>query len=261
VPLTVAFSAATSSDPDNTTASLTYAWDLDGDGQFNDSTAVSPSFTYTTAGTYRAAVRVTDPGGASATDAVTVTAGNTPPTAVIASPSPGVSWKVGDVIAFKGSAVDEQDGALPPSALSWSLIMHHCPSNCHTHPLQTWDGTDAGSFATPDHEYPSYLELRLTATDAGGLTDTQSMRLDPRTVALTLASSPSGLTLALGPTSRTTPFTTTVIEGSLNSITAPSPQTLGGTSYSFRSWSDGGAAAHSTTASADKTLTATYGSP
>ncbi|MEA2305887.1 MAG: hypothetical protein QOH43_3167 [Solirubrobacteraceae bacterium] len=261
VPLTVAFGAATSSDPDNTTASLTYAWDLDGDGQFNDSTAVSPSFTYTAAGTYRAAVRVTDPGGASATDAVTVTAGNTPPTAVIASPSPGVSWKVGDVIAFKGSAVDEQDGALPPSALSWSLIMHHCPSNCHTHPLQTWDGTDAGSFATPDHEYPSYLELRLTATDAGGLTDTQSMRLDPRTVALTLASSPSGLTLALGPTSRTTPFTTTVIEGSLNSITAPSPQTLGGTSYSFRSWSDGGAAAHSTTASADKTLTATYGSP
>jgi hypothetical protein len=24
-----------------------------------------------------------------------------------------------------------------------------------------------------DHEYPSYLELRLTATDSGGLTDTK----------------------------------------------------------------------------------------
>ena len=157
--------------------------------------------------------------------------------------------------------IDDQDGPLPPSALSWSLILHHCPSNCHTHPLQTWDGTDAGSFATPDHDYPSYLELRLTATDAGGLQDTQSVRLDPRTVALTLASSPTGATLALGATAAKAPFTKTVIEGSLNSVAAPSPQTIGGTSFSFRSWSDGGAAAHSITADADKTLTATFGSP
>ena len=49
-----------------------------------------------------------------------------------------------------------------------------------------------GSFTTPDHEYPSYLELRLTATDSGGLTDTKSIRLDPRTVTLTLNTSPAG---------------------------------------------------------------------
>ena len=70
---------------------------------------------------------------------------------------------------FKGAAVDEQDGDLPPAALSWSLVLHHCPSNCHIHSVQTWDGIDTGSFTTPDHEYPSYLELRLTATDSGGL--------------------------------------------------------------------------------------------
>jgi hypothetical protein len=27
----------------------------------------------------------------------------------------------------------------------------------------------SGSFTAPDHEYPSYLELRLAATDSGGL--------------------------------------------------------------------------------------------
>jgi hypothetical protein len=74
------------------------------------------------------------------------------------------------VIEFAGSATDAQDGPLPPSALSWDLILHHCPSNCHTHPLQTFTGA-GGSLSAPDHEYPSHLELRLTATDSGGLTD------------------------------------------------------------------------------------------
>ena len=38
----------------------------------------------------------------------------------------------------------------------------------------------------------------------------------------------------------TTPFTMTVIQGSTNSISAPTPQSLGAT-YTFASWSDGGA--------------------
>ena len=53
----------------------------------------------------------------------------------------------------------------------------------------------SGSFTAPDHEYPSYLELRLTATDSGGLTNSVSRRLDPRTVALTFQTSPDGLNL------------------------------------------------------------------
>ena len=63
------------------------------------------------------------------------------------------------MINFSGSGTDPQDGTLPASALSWSLILHHCPSNCHSHPLQDFVGVASGSFTAPDHEYPSSLEL------------------------------------------------------------------------------------------------------
>ena len=45
-PSTVHFDASGSSDPDPGDT-LTYAWDLDGDGAYDDSTAQKPSFTYT----------------------------------------------------------------------------------------------------------------------------------------------------------------------------------------------------------------------
>jgi fibronectin type 3 domain-containing protein len=50
-----------------------------------------------------------------------------------------------------------------------------------------------------------------------------------------------------------------VIVGSSNSVSAPTPQTLSGTSYSFASWSDGGAQSHNVIAPAGATTyTATY---
>ena len=61
---------------------------------------------------------------------------------------------------------DAEDGPLPASALSWSLVLQHCPSTCHTHAVQSWQGVSDGSFTAPDHDYPTYLELTLTATDS-----------------------------------------------------------------------------------------------
>jgi hypothetical protein len=50
-----------------------------------------------------------------------------------------------------------------------------------------------------------------------------------------------------------------VIVGSNNSVSAPSPQTLAGSSYTFSSWSDGGAQTHNVVApAAAATYTATY---
>jgi glucose/arabinose dehydrogenase len=250
-PLTVAFDGTGSSDPDDN--SLTFAWDLDGDGAYDDSTATQPSYTYTTAGSYTASLRVTDSLGASDTDSVTITVGNTPPTAVINTPLAGTTWKVGDVISFSGSATDAQDGNLPASALTWQLNLQHCPSNCHTHPIQTYVGTASGSFTAPDHEYPSYFELTLTATDSGGLKDTKTLRLDPKTVALTFQTTPAGLQLAVNGTQAKATFTRTVIVGSTNTISAVSPQLKGQKNYAFSSWSDGGAQTHNIVAPATAT--------
>jgi PKD repeat protein len=240
-PLTVNFNGTGSTDPDGDL--LSYAWDLNGDGA-NDSTAAQPTYTYTASGSYTATLRVTDPGGLSGTATVTINVGNTPPTATITAPAAGTTWKVGDLISFSGSATDPQDGQLPASALSWQLIQQHCPSNCHQHLVQSWDKVASGSFSAPDHEYPSYLELRLTATDSGGLTNIKTLRLDPRTVVLTFQTTPGGLQLAVGSTTATATFSRTVIVGSRNSVSAPSGQRKGGKIYNFVSWSDGGAQTH-----------------
>jgi PKD repeat protein len=177
---------------------------------------------------------------------------------VIDSPPPGSTWIVGDTIAFSGHASDSQDGTEPAARLSWTVTLFHCPSNCHTHPLQTFSGVAGGSFTAPDHEYPSYLELKLTATDAQGLSASTSIQLNPQTVDLTFQSSPAGAQLTVGTFTGAAPFTRTVIVGSANSISAPN-QSIGGTSYVFSSWSDGGAQTHTITASSTPaSYTATF---
>jgi hypothetical protein len=179
-PLAVSFDGRGSSDPEG--SALSYAWDLDGDGAFNDATTATASRTYA-AGDYTVGTsghrhnrrhrncQRRDPRRKRT---------NTAPTATINTPAAGTTWRVGEVISFSGTGTDAQDGTLPGSSLSWSLTMQHCPSTCHAHPGLLGNVTGrTGSFTAPDHEYPAYLELSLTVTDSGGLTDTKTLRLNP----------------------------------------------------------------------------------
>lgn len=246
IPLTVNFNASGSTDPDPADAGrLTYQWDFTNDGSW-DATTVTTSHVYSTVGTYTAKLRVTDTLGAIDDETVIIQPGNAAPTAFIDTPAATLTWKVGDSISFTGHATDPQQGTLPASALSWQLRMQHCstPTSCHTHVLQNWAGIAGSSFIAPDHEYPSYLELALTATDAQSLTHTVVRRLDPKTVQLTFTASHSGLRLTVGSFTGTAPFTRTVIQGSTNTVSAPSPQTQGLMTYKYQSWSDGGAQTH-----------------
>ena len=258
-PLEVDFSGTGSSDPDAGDV-LTYAWDLDGDGQQDDSTSPTPTFTYTTAGTYDVTLRVTDTAGAFDEDTVTINVGSAPPVPTIATPTAGTTWGVGQSIAFSGSATDPEDGTLPAAALDWQLLVNHCttPGNCHDHGIESFPDTASGSFIAPDHEYPSSLELRLTATDSDANSVTVSRQLDPRTVSLTVTSDPPGMTVSTGPDSGTAPVTSTVIEGSANTINAQSPQIADNTSYEFSSWSDGQAQTHNVAPTSSTTYTARF---
>ncbi|MCW2903485.1 MAG: sugar dehydrogenase [Streptosporangiaceae bacterium] len=257
LPLTVGFDGTVSSDADG--EALTYSWDLDGDGAYGDSTAAKPAKTYTDRASVTVRLRVTDPRGGTDTASTVITAGSSPPTASIDTPATGTKWTVGEQIGFSGSATDAEDGPLPPSALDWKLIMHHCPSNCHEHQITGQSGS-GGEFTAPDHEYPSWLELRLTVTDSDGLTDTKSLRLDPKTVDLTLSSNPPGFPLTALDATAAAPFNRTVIVGSSVSISAPTgTQWQNEQVYQFTGWSDGGAATHNITAPATPaTYTASF---
>ncbi len=260
LPLKVNFDGSASTDPDAGDA-LTYAWDLDGDGQFDDSTAVKPSWTYTQTANVTAALRVTDKGGLSSTSSILIGAGNEPPNAQIETPTTALKWAVGDLISFTGKATDPQDGTLPAAKLTWNLVMRHCETenDCHSHSIQSYPGVAKGEFTAPDHEYPSYLELRLTATDNSGLSDTETLRLDPRTVDLSFKTEPAGLELSAGDKTAAAPFTKTVIVGSKVSLSAAAPQPVGNTWYGFSSWSDGGTQTHNIVAPASPaTYTATF---
>jgi len=133
-PLTVSFDGSTSSDPDPGDT-ITYSWDLNGDGVYgSDSTVARPTYTYQTPGTYNARLKVTDSHAASTVSSqITITAEQTRRRCrLIQTPLSTFIWKVGDTIFYSGSASDAQDGALPASSLAWTVLLQHCPSNCHT---------------------------------------------------------------------------------------------------------------------------------
>ena len=259
-PLTVNFNAAASTDPD--LDALDFDWDLDGNGSYEivDGGATR-STTYTTAGTRVVGLRVRDAFGGEGSTTRTVNVGaTTPPVPVIDTPSASLKWSVGQTISFSGHATDAEDGALPASALDWELILLHCrtSTDCHEHPITEFDGVASGSIVAPDHAYPTQIELRLTATDTSGGSVTVVRRLNPATVSLTLRTGPSGGKIGFDSAVVTAPVTRTVIKGSSHTVSAASPQTIGGVSRSFVAWSDGGAATHTITVNADRTLTAWF---
>jgi glucose/arabinose dehydrogenase len=171
-PLTVSFSSTGSIDPNG--FPLAYFWNF-GDGA--TSTEPNPTHTYAVAGVaaFTARLTVTDILGVNSSATVRVTLGSLPPTAAISSPIDGTPVFVGDVIAYQGSAVDPDQGVLPPAALGWQVLLHH---NDHVHPFGVTTGL-GGSFTVIDHDTNGVFayEVVLNATDASGLIGRKSVLL------------------------------------------------------------------------------------
>ncbi|MBV1851664.1 PQQ-dependent sugar dehydrogenase [Catellatospora tritici] len=261
VPLTVEFDAAASTDPDILDlAELTYQWDFTSDGTWDD-TGRSVQHTYPEAGRFTAKLRVTDALGAYDEHTLAIRAGGSAPAPVLEWPKTSRVWHVGEKVTFQGHATDPEQGKLPASALAWQLRLQHCSDGggCHTHVVSDFAAVAKGSFTGPEHEFPSYLELALTATDADGLSATVVNRLDPKTVKLTFQTEPSGLELTVGSYTGKTPFTRELIQGASTTVTAGSPQDDDGDTYVWKSWSDKGRATHVVKAPPKgRTLTAVF---
>jgi hypothetical protein len=84
------------------------------------------------------------------------------------------------------------------------------------------------------------------------------VNLDPNTRTITLQSRKWNVDLVLNATGKRAPFTSTVIQGSRNTISAPSPQFIDRWRYDFTNWSDGGAQTHNVVVNSNSTYTATY---
>jgi len=185
-------------------------------------------------------------GGALARLAWTKIADNRPPTATITAPQDGMTYQVGDVISFAGSATDQEDGNLTDSQLAWQILLQHCSngsSNCHQHP--TVITGRSGSFLVEDHGDDTYYQLVLTGTDTGNARSAPVTRtLQPRKSSVTLTTSPPGLQLTYNSGSGVAPLVREATVGGQRIIVAPSPQVVNGVTYDFERWSDGGAASH-----------------
>ena len=258
--LSVTLDASASYDPDSGDSVASYEWDF-GDGTTLTSTTPRITHTYPATQTYATTLTVTDQHGtASAPFSKDVYAGEHPPTISITSPAPTARFSVGQSITITATASDAEDGPLPAAAITWTVLQHH---GTHDHP---YADPQTGSSITVTYPSPedvastenSYLVARAVATDSRGLTSRAGRNLLPKQVTLTFASSPTGATVLVNDTPRTAPSSLVSWPGYVLELSAPN-QTVGGTPYVFRSWSDGGTRTHTiTTPGTDRTYTARY---
>ncbi len=168
-------------------------------------------------------------------------------------------YRAGDPIGFSGSATDAEDGAIPAADLRWEVRLNH---DAHDHALSNGVVGDSGSFTVPpaiETDTDVWVTLYLTAVDSEGTSTTVTRRVDPRIVTITLATDPTGLNVSLEGGNHQAPFSFDSVSGVDREIGAPTQQTVGGTTFTFASWSDGLARNEiRTTPNADVTWTASY---
>ena len=237
VPLAVQFDAGQSTDPNGDP--LTYAWDLDGDGQFDDATGATANRTYSNGNANVAVrVRVRDDDGNEDVATLVVYPGNNPAELAIYTPDEDTRWAVGQQLDFSGAAIDPDlgDTQLTAEDVDWSVTMEHCPSSCHSHPMLEVPGSLSGSVTTIDHELPSYILLRISATDDRGLTSTMTRRVDPASVRVVFGTTPAGIRYAVNGRERTAATTTRMIAGSQVQLSTVRRQYVNGLLWQFRSW-------------------------
>jgi hypothetical protein len=185
---------------------------------------------------------------------------NSAPMGTITAPVNGASYRGGQTFTFAGTGSDPEDGNLPPSAFTWSVDFHH---DDHVHPfVAPTSGIATGTFTIANRGETSanvFYRVNLTVRDSSGLTHTSSVDVRPLTTVVSIASNVANAQLTLDGIPIGAPFTFTGVEGVIRTLGVVTPQSSGGTTYDFVSWSDGGQATHEiVTPNDDTTFTALF---
>jgi PKD domain len=172
----VSFDASSSHDADVSPGALTYAWDLDGDSQFDDGTgAKPPAHSYPTVGNVTIGLRVTDGDAATTSYTKTITVQRTRPTARLrytpANPVPGQTVTLTSASTPSASpgapsiALTQWDfdyaptGAFGPVASGATATTSFSTAGVHTVAVRVTDGSNGTDIASA----PIVVNARPTA--------------------------------------------------------------------------------------------------
>ncbi len=228
--------------------SLTYNWASNGiviAGATNQTLVVSNVSPAANGAQFRC--RAANSAGAVTSSPVylTVVSANQAPLPQFLTPAADATYAAGETILFSGAATDPEDGPLPVGALSWKV--HFCHSNHNVPYLGTLGGVSTGAFSVPLRGETStnvFFRIYLTAHDSGGRETTVSRDVAPRTSTLSLQTEPPGLPVVFNGQTLATPTNLSTVAGSSCSLGLAGPANIGGRTYDFMAWSDGGPASH-----------------
>ena len=134
---------------------LTFEWDLDGDGSYDDADGTTTTISFTDNGNFTVSVKATDEHGGSSTDSASVTVNNAIP---VVNAGSDQTMNEGDVVNFDGSFTDS--GSVDTHTIAWNF----------------GDGETASGILTPTHVYADNgvytATLTITDDDGGVGTDT-----------------------------------------------------------------------------------------
>jgi len=166
VDATIALDGAASSDTDGMIVS--YEWDLDNDGDYDDATGATADFSSSTAGTYTVGLRVTDDDGDTGTDTATITVAELPNVAPTADAGGPYSGTEGDTITLSASGSTDSDGMI--ASYQWDLD-NDGQFDDATGATANFAATTAGTFT---------VGLRVTDDDSATDVDTTTVDISEK---------------------------------------------------------------------------------